>query len=191
LTQVKVVVGLGNPGKKYERSRHNLGFSVVDRLAEKNRVAVTRKKYESLIGEWNRDGEKVLLVKPQTYMNRSGQALRSLLRYLPLEAEDLIVIHDDLDLPFGRIRIRQQGSAGGNRGMLSVLETLGDKAFIRLRIGIGRPPPAVDPADFVLQSFSPDETGRLDDVTSRAVEAVQCLLDEGARRAMEKFNRAE
>ncbi|MGH7767022.1 MAG: aminoacyl-tRNA hydrolase [Candidatus Binatia bacterium] len=188
---MKVVVGLGNPGKKYERSRHNLGFSVMDRLADKNRVAVTRKKYESLIGEWNRDGEKVLLVKPQTFMNRSGQALRSLLRYLPVEAEDLIVIHDDLDLPFGRIRIRQQGSAGGNRGMLSVLEALGDRPFIRLRIGIGRPPPAVDPADFVLQSFSPDETGRLDDVTARAVEAVQCLLDEGARRAMEKFNRAE
>ncbi len=188
---VKVIVGLGNPGKKYEKTRHNLGFLVVDRLAEKNGVAVTRTKYEALVGEWNRDGEKDLLVKPQTYMNRSGATLHSLLRYLPVEADDFIVIHDDLDLPFGRIRIRRQGSAGGNRGMLSVLEALGDSAFVRLRIGIGRPPPAVDPADFVLQKFSPDEAGRLNDVVSRAVEAVQCLLDEGPHRAMEKFNRSE
>lgn len=188
---VKVVVGLGNPGKKYERTRHNLGFSVVDRLAEKNGVAVARKKYQSLTGEWNKDGEKILLVKPQTYMNRSGQALQSLLRYLPVEAEDLVVVHDDLDLPFGRIRIRRQGSAGGNRGMLSVLAALGERAFVRLRIGIGRPPPAIDPADFVLQSFSPDEAGRLNDIVCKAAEAVECFVEEGAQRAMEKFNRAE
>jgi peptidyl-tRNA hydrolase, PTH1 family len=188
---VKLIVGLGNPGKKYERTRHNLGFMVADRLAAKHGVAVTRKKYDSFIGEWNRGGEKVLLVKPQTYMNRSGQALRSLLRYLPVEAEDVAVIHDDLDLPFGRIRIRQQGSAGGHNGMLSILEVLGERAFSRLRIGIGRPPPGMDPTDFVLQGFSPDEAARLNDIVSKAADAVECLLDEGARRAMEKFNRAE
>ncbi len=188
---VKVIVGLGNPGKKYERTRHNLGFLVLDRLAKKNGVAVTRKKYEALVGEWNRDGEKVLLVKPQTYMNRSGETLQSLLRYLPVENEDLVVIHDDLDLPFGRIRIRQQGSPGGHRGMISATGVLGEQGFSRLRIGIGRPPPAVEPADFVLQRFSPDEADRLNEVIGRATEAVECLLQEGAHRAMEKFNRAE
>lgn len=188
---MKVIVGLGNPGKKYERTRHNFGFSVVDRLAGRNGVVVARKKYESLVGEWHREGDKVLLVKPQTYMNRSGQAVQSLLRYLPVEAEDLVIIHDDLDLPFGRIRLRQQGSAGGNRGMISILEALGDGAFVRLRIGIGRPSPALDPADFVLQSFSADEAARLNDIISRAADAVESLLEEGPRRAMEKFNRAE
>jgi PTH1 family peptidyl-tRNA hydrolase len=185
---VKVVVGLGNPGKKYERTRHNLGFMVVDRLAAENRVAFTEKeRHDALIGEWNRDGEKVLLVKPLTYMNQSGKTLES----LPVEKENIVLIHDDLDLPFGRMRIRQQGSPGGHRGMISATGVLGEQGFSRLRIGIGRPPPGVDPAVFVLQKFSPDEAARLDEIISKAVEAVQCLLDEGARRAMEKFNRAE
>ena len=188
---VKLIVGLGNPGKKYEQARHNVGFLVVDRLAAKNSVAVAKRKHESLIGEWDRDGEKVLLVKPQTYMNRSGQALRSLLRYLPVEAGDLVLIHDDLDLPFGRIRIRQRGGTGGHRGMVSVLEALGEGAFFRLRVGIGRPPAGVDPTDFVLERFSSEERARLDEIISRASDAVECLLHEGARRAMEKFNRSE
>lgn len=187
---MKVIVGLGNPGKKYDRSRHNMGFLVVDRLAGKHGVAIATAKHDSLLGDWNRGGDKILLVKPQTYMNRSGQALNSLLRRRPLDPEDLVVIHDDLDLPFGRIRLRLQGSAGGNRGMLSILEALGDRPFVRLRIGIGRPPPGVDPADFVLQKFAPDEKSRLEDLLSRAVEAVESLLEEGAERTMEKFNRA-
>jgi PTH1 family peptidyl-tRNA hydrolase len=188
---VKVIVGLGNPGKKYERTRHNLGFMVVDRLAEENCVTVAQKKHESLIGEWNRDPEKVLLVKPQTYMNLSGNALQSLLSYYRVEAENVVVAHDDLDLPFGRIRIRRQGSPGGHRGMISVTGALGEQAFSRLRIGIGRPPPGIDPKDFVLQKFSPEESTRLDEVVTRAADAIKCLLDDGAARAMEKFNRAE
>lgn len=188
---MKLIIGLGNPGKKYERTRHNVGFLVLDRLAAKNGIAITKKKHESLIGEWNRGGDRILLAKPQTFMNLSGQALQGLLHYQKFQAQDVLVVHDDLDLPFGRIRIREQGSAGGHRGMISVLEMLRGKSFCRLRIGIGRPPPGVDPADFVLQSFSPDEAVRLDEIVSRAVEAIECLLDEGARRAMEKFNRAE
>ena len=188
---MKLIVGLGNPGKKYERTRHNLGFVVLDRLAAQNGILVAKRKYESLIGEWNKDGEQALLVKPQTYMNQSGAAVRSLLRYLPVEAGDLILIHDDLDLPFGRIRIRRQGSAGGHRGMLSVLGVLGEEVFYRVRVGIGRPLPGIDPTDFVLQSFSPEETARLDEVISRAADAVECLLQEGAHRAMEKFNWAK
>ena len=188
---VKLIVGLGNPGKKYERTRHNIGFLVVDRLAAKNSIVLTKKKYDSLVGDWNSGGERVLLVKPQTYMNRSGQALRSLLRYLPVEAGDLVLIHDDLDLPFGRIRIRQRGGAGGHRGMVSVLEALGEEAFFRLRVGIGRPPTGVEPTDFVLENFSPGELAQLDEIISRATDAVECLLRDGARRAMEKFNRSE
>jgi len=117
---VKLIVGLGNPGKKYDRTRHNIGFVVLDRLAEEGGVAIVKEKHQALIGEWSRGGEKILLVKPQTYMNLSGQALQSLLSYNRVEAEDVVVIHDDLDLPFGRIRIRRQGSAGGHRGMISI-----------------------------------------------------------------------
>jgi len=188
---VKLIVGLGNPGKKYERTRHNVGFLVIDRLAAQNGIAVAKRKYDSLVGDWNSGGERVLLVKPQAYMNRSGQALRSLRRYLPVEAGDLVLIHDDLDLAFGRIRIRQRGGAGGHRGMVSVLEAVGEEAFFRLRVGIGRPPAGVDPTDFVLENFAPEELARLDGIVSRAADAVECLLREGPRRAMEEFNRSE
>ncbi len=188
---MKVIVGLGNPGKKYERTRHNLGFMVLDRLADKNGVAIDREKHRSLIAEWSRDGEKVLLVKPQTYMKLSGEALQKLLSYYPVEAEDIVVAHDDLDLPFGRIRMRRQGSPGGHRGMISVSGVLGAGAFSRLRIGIGRPPPGIEPKDYVLQKFSPEEAAGLDEIVSRAADAVECLLREGVERAMEKFNRAE
>ena len=186
---MKFIVGLGNPGRQYERTRHNLGFSVVDRLAKKEGVVFARKeRHDALVGEWNRVGKKVWLVKPLTYMNDSGKTLQS----LQVESnEDIVVIHDDLDLPFGRIRIRQQGSPGGHRGMISATGVLGEEGFSRVRIGIGRPPPGVEPKEFVLQKFSPEEAAELDAVIQRAADAVKCLLDEGARRAMEKFNRSE
>lgn len=185
---MKVVLGLGNPGKKYERTRHNLGFLVVDRLASGNRIAINKRKYDSLIGDWQTDGEKFLLVKPQTYMNRSGTAVKRLFRYFPVTAGDLVVIQDDLDLPFGRIRIRAKGGAGGHLGVLSIMETLGEEGFFRVRVGIGRPPPNIDPTDFVLEPFSTEETAQLDRVISRAANAVECLLEEGIHRAMERFN---
>ena len=183
-------MGLGNPGKKYERTRHNSGFLVVDRIAAEKRIPVKARKYESVVGNWQIGGERVLLVKPQTYMNQSGHALKSLLRYLPIGVQDLVIIHDDLDLPFGRIRIRSKGGAGGHRGVLSILEVLGEEDFFRVRVGIGRPPAGMDPTDYVLDAFSPDEAARLDDVLGRASAAIECLLQEGSRRAMEKFNRA-
>ena len=188
---MKVVVGLGNPGKKYAHTRHNLGFLVVDRIAAENRVTVKRKKQDSLIGEWQTNGERVLLVKPQTFMNHSGEAARQLLRLFPFTVKDLIVIHDDLDLPFGRIRIRPRGGAGGHRGMVSILEALGEEGFFRVRVGIGRPPTGVDPTDYVLEPFSREERAHLDQLVSRAAEAVGCLLEQGPQRAMEIFNRAE
>jgi peptidyl-tRNA hydrolase, PTH1 family len=187
---VKVVLGLGNPGKKYEQTRHNLGFMVVDRLASQNGVVVRRKKYHSLVGDWQTDGEKVLLAKPQSYMNRSGMAVSSLCRDLGVQAKDLIVIYDELDLPFGRIRIRQKGGSAGHQGVLSILEALGDQNFIRVRVGVGRPPQEIDPSDYVLEPFSPGESILIRDIVGRAAEAVEALLEKGPHRAMEIFNRA-
>jgi len=168
-----------------------LGFAVVDRIASENRVAVQKEKHNSLIGDWQTDGEKILLVKPQTFMNRSGAAIKPLFRYFPVTIEDLVVVHDDLDLPFGRIRIRLGGGAGGHRGVLSVLEMLGEEGFFRVRVGIGRPPAGSDPTDYVLEPFSPEESPRLEQIVSRAAAAVKCLLEQGPQRAMETFNRAE
>ena len=187
---MKLVVGLGNPGKKYERTRHNLGFLVIDRIATQNEVAVKKKLCDASVGEWSSDGEKVLLVKPQTYMNRSGAAVMGLLREFRASPEDLVVIYDDLDLPFGRIRIRPKGSAGGHRGVRSVIESVAGAPFYRLRIGIGRSPVGVNPEDYVLERFDSQEVGELDDIISRAAEAVVTLVKEGGQRAMERFNRA-
>lgn len=186
---MKFIVGLGNPGKRYERTRHNLGFLVVDELAKRNGLEFSRRdKYDALVAEWNRSGERAWLVKPLTYMNASGKTLQN----LQFESSaDVVVVHDDLDLPFRRIRIRQQGSPGGHRGMISATGVLGEAGFPRIRLGIGRPPAGVDPKDFVLQKFLPEEVSHLDEVIARAADAVQCLLDEGPVRAMEKFNRAE
>ncbi|MFQ5849832.1 MAG: aminoacyl-tRNA hydrolase [Candidatus Binatia bacterium] len=187
---MKIVMGLGNPGKRYERVRHSLGFMVVDRFASEKEVAVKERKYRSLIGSCQVGREKILLVKPQTYMNRSGEAVRCLFRYLPVRPQDLVVVHDDLDLPFGHIRIRARGGPGGHRGILSILDALGEQGFFRVRVGIGRPPPGVDPSDYVLAPFPPGETALVDQVALRAAGAVDSLLGEGSHRAMEKFNRA-
>jgi len=163
---------------------------VVDRFASQRRITLERKKYQSLIGYWQMDSEKILLVKPQTYMNRSGEAIRALFRYLPAVPQDLVVIHDDLDLPLGRIRLRPSGGAGGHRGVRSILEALQEEDYFRVRLGIGHPPPGVDPADYVLRPFPAEETDLADEVVSRAAEALESFLAEGPHRAMEKFNRA-
>jgi peptidyl-tRNA hydrolase, PTH1 family len=186
---VKLVVGLGNPGQKYERTRHNLGFWVVDHVAGSAGTAVSEELCHALIGEFSSDGQRVLLAKPQTYMNRSGAVVKALLGHFETGAENLVVVYDDLDLPFGRIRIRPEGGAGGHRGMLSIIETLVGAQFYRVRVGIGRPPEGVDPADFVLEPFAPDEAERITELVSRASQSVVCLLREGGQRAMEEFNR--
>jgi PTH1 family peptidyl-tRNA hydrolase len=187
---VKLLVGLGNPGRRYEGTRHNLGFLIIDQIARQLQISVQKKLCDTLVGEGSRDGEQVLLIKPQTYMNRSGQSVKCLLDHLGVTAEDLVVIHDDLDLAFGRIRIRPSGGAGGHRGILSIMETLTGGQFYRVRVGIGRPPAEVVAVDFVLERFTPQEADQLSQVVSRAAEAVDCLLREGGLRAMEQFNRA-
>lgn len=188
---MKVVLGLGNPGQKYQGTRHNLGFLVVDRIASGNQILVNRSRHRSLIGDWRVGDERVVLVKPQTYMNQSGEAVRLLFRYFPVVARDLVVIHDDLDLPFGRMRIRQRGGAGGHRGVLSILDALGEEDFFRVRVGVGRPPQGMDSTDYLLQPFAPAEAELLEGVVSRAAQAVEILLQEGPQRAMERFHRSE
>jgi PTH1 family peptidyl-tRNA hydrolase len=186
---VKLVVGLGNPGRKYERTRHNIGFLIVDRIATEKAVVVKKQFCDALVGEWSNNGERILLAKPQTYMNRSGESVRELLQEFRASAKDLVIVYDDLDLPFGRIRIRPGGSAAGHRGVLSVMENLQGAPFHRVRVGIGRPPEGMEAADYVLETFSPHEVAELGDVISRASEAVICLLQDGVQRAMERFNR--
>jgi len=187
---VKLVVGLGNPGKKYQLTRHNLGFLIIDHVATRNEVVIKKRRCHALIGEWSSNDEKVLLVKPQTYMNHSGQAVKELMRELNATNEDLVVIYDDLDLPFGRLRIRPKGSAGGHRGLRSIMEHVGEAPFYRLRVGIGRPPEGMNAEDYVLDPFDPQERCELKDLVSRAAEAVLTLLNDGGQRAMERFNRA-
>jgi peptidyl-tRNA hydrolase, PTH1 family len=188
---VKLIVGLGNPGRKYDRTRHNIGFRVVDSIAEQNRVAIKKRSCDSLVGELIIMGEPVLLAKPQTYMNLSGHAVQALLKDTRSSPENLVVIYDELDLPFGRIRVRQKGSAAGHRGAMSIIESLAGAPFYRVRVGIGRPQQGVDPADFVLRPFSPDEVEQLDAVVARAAKAAVSILEEGGDRAMEKFNRVD
>ena len=188
---MKLVVGLGNPGKKYQRTRHNLGFLVIDRLAKQNELTVKQKVGDALVGEFERNGEKIVLAKPQTFMNRSGLAVIELLGKYRGTAEDLLVVYDDLDLPFGRIRIRPQGSAGGHGGIKSILECLAGAPFCRVRVGIGRPPENVDPVDYVLEPFNTAESSELSEKIDRAAAAVEGILGDGIKRAMERFNRPQ
>ena len=195
----KLVMGLGNPGRRYARSRHNLGFLLIDRVADYSGVPVTRETCESLVGQRQREWtpvtaewlEPLVLAKPQTYMNHSGVAAAALTRRFGARGADLVVAYDDLDLPFGRLRIRCGGSAGGHRGLASVLHHLADRDFVRLRVGIGRPPAGVDAVDYVLSRFSPEELESLDGVLSRAAEAVEAIASKGPVWAMENFNRVQ
>lgn len=187
---MKLVIGLGNPGRKYERTRHNVGFLVVDHIASQNEVKVKSRRCNALVGEWSSHGEKVVLAKTQGYMNRSGESVKALIREFNAGPEDIVLVYDDLDLPFGRIRIRSKGSAGGHRGVASVIDSLAGAQFDRVRVGIGRPPQGMDSADYVLETFSAQEVADLDDVISRASQAVTCLLHDGSQKAMARFNSA-
>jgi PTH1 family peptidyl-tRNA hydrolase len=188
---VKFVVGLGNPGEQYRCTRHNLGFSVIDQLARQNNISLDRILCNALIGEVDNNGEKLILAKPQTFMNRSGIAVHALLNEFSRSAEDLLVVYDDLDLPFGRIRIRPYGSAGGHRGIVSMTESLAGAAFSRVRVGIGRPPQGLNAVDYVLAPFSAAEASELPDLIVKVAAAIEAVLKDGTERAMEIFNRAQ
>lgn len=187
---MKLIVGLGNPGKRYQATRHNVGFLVIDELARQNRIALDEERCGALVGEWRCGGTLLVLAKPQSFMNRSGMAVKDLLDHYQVTADDLVVVFDDLDLPFGRIRIRPRGGAAGHRGILSIQEHLPDAPFCRVRVGIGRPPEGMEATDYVLEPFNAAEQDGLREVIERAAASVECILDEGVERAMNRFNRA-
>jgi PTH1 family peptidyl-tRNA hydrolase len=184
---VKIIVGLGNPGIYYERTRHNIGFKVLDRLAEINHILVSNKRFKSLYGIGRIDSERVILIKPMTLMNRSGDAVKKALHFFQVGIEDLIVIHDDLDLPFGRLRFKQRGGDGGHQGVRSIVESIGRNTFLRLKIGIGRPPQRMDPADYVLTPFGEVQYSDLEQIVSRAAEALKVLVLEDLGTAMNRY----
>ncbi len=186
---MKVVVGLGNPGKEYERDRHNIGFMVVDAFARKHGFEFRRRKFRSTLAEGRFGPEKLLLSKPLTFMNLSGEAVAPLVAFYKLPSESLLVVADDLDIPLGEIRLRPKGGSGGHNGLKSIIDHLGTREFPRLRIGIGRPPAGVDPADYVLQPFSPEEIPVVELVVERAVGAIETWILRGIETAMNEFNR--
>ena len=184
-----MLVGLGNPGGKYERSRHNVGFRTIDGLCKKLGCRADRLRLKALTGFCELGGEKVLLVKPMTYMNLSGQAVRPLADYYKIPPEHILVVFDDVSLPVGKLRVRPDGSAGGHNGVKSLIAELGTQDFPRIRIGVGeKPHPDYDLADWVLSSFSSQEEKLLAPVLERAIEAAEAVIEEGPARAMNRFN---
>ena len=188
---MKIVVGLGNPGSRYDGTRHNVGFLFVDRFARHLGILTNQRQCDALTGQGKCDDTSLLLAKPQTYMNRSGVAVAALLLAHGATAADLVVVYDDLDLPLGRIRVRASGSAGGHRGMSSIIDHMGPMRFSRIRIGIGRPPEGVAVIDYVLARFNDDEIGAVSRAVDRSVEALDSLVRHGAATAMAVYNRAE
>lgn len=187
-----VVAGLGNPTKEYENTRHNVGFSVIDRLAQKHGIPLKEQKHKGLLGRGMIGEKKVILVKPLTYMNLSGECIREVLEYYKVDSpEHLIVICDDINLEPGRIRIRKKGSAGGHNGLKNIIAHLGSDVFVRIRVGIGEKPAGYDLADYVLGHFAGAEKERMEDAQTDACSAVETLLLEGADAAMNRFNRRE
>jgi PTH1 family peptidyl-tRNA hydrolase len=185
---VSLVIGLGNPGRRYAQTRHNVGFQIVTRLAEKHRLSFSRMQNEALVATGRIGDVRVVLAKPQTWMNESGGAVGPLARFYKVELPRLLVVYDDLDIPAGTMRLRSEGGSGGHKGMRSIIERLGTQDFPRLRVGIGRPPGRMDPVDYVLLPFARDEESLMDVTRERAVEAIECFLAEGITAAMNQFN---
>ena len=184
-----LIVGLGNPGDKYENTRHNVGFMTVDILAERLRIPVQKLKYKALTNTAELGGQKVLLMKPVTYMNLSGEAVRQAADFYKIPPERVLVISDDVSLPVGKLRIRAGGSAGGHNGLKNIIAQLGSDRFPRVKIGVGeKPHPDYDMADWVLSKFTGEDKKAIDAAILRAADAVECLLKEGPDRAMNRFN---
>jgi len=183
-----LIVGLGNPGPQYADNRHNLGFMVADELARRGRAAAAREKFGAELTEVTLGGERLLLCKPQEFMNVSGQAVARVAGFWKIALADIIVVHDELDLPFDRIKLGAGGGPGGHNGVKSIISALGDPAFARVRVGIGRPAPGRDPADYVLSDFSRAEAAGLAELVGRAADAVEAIVRDGLTTAMNRFN---
>ena len=183
-----LIAGLGNPGPKYRHNRHNVGFMVLDAFAEHTQIPIQRVQFRTLVGKGLFHEVRLVLAKPQTYMNVSGQAVVPLMKFYKIPPERMIVVHDDLDLPFGTLRLRPEGGAGGQHGVESIITKLGRRDFARLRIGIGRPPGRMDPRDYVLHNFDPPEVEFLPAVLQHAVDAIISFIQDGIEKAMNDFN---
>lgn len=182
------IVGLGNPGDKYENTRHNVGFLTIDYLSRKFDIKVKKLKFKSMYGQGEISGQKVMLIKPQTYMNSSGEAIRELRNYYNFDMDKLIVIVDDIDINFGTIRIKAKGSSGSHNGMKSIIYNLVDDSFPRIKIAVGKKPEYMDLANFVLSGFTEKEVEIIRDEIALASDAVEMILDSGVEKAMNKFN---
>lgn len=189
-TESVLIAGLGNPGREYRNNRHNIGFMAVDVLAERLDVKFTRMESQALVAKGQHGATRLILAKPQTYMNLSGQAIGALQRFYKVPLDRLLVIYDDVDLPFGVLRLRPKGGSAGQKGMKSIIERLGTQDFPRLRLGIGRPPGRMQTPDFVLQDFGPGDQADLKDILSRAAEAALVFTSDGLNTAMNQFNPA-
>ena len=185
---MKIIAGLGNPGDPYRLTRHNMGFLVVDALADDCGIAIQKKKFEALLGDARIGEQRVLFVKPQTFMNLSGQSIRQVIDFYQITTDDLLVVHDDLDLPFGTLRIKVGGGDGGHNGIRSLIEHLGDGTFTRVRLGIGKPAFKEDTERYVLQPFPKADLEQLAEIVRTACEAVRDIFASGVRPAMNRFN---
>lgn len=188
MTETYLIVGLGNPGREYRETRHNVGFMLLDRLTVKLNAHFTRLQSKALVASANYQERKIILAKPQTFMNLSGQSVQGLMHFYKLPLENLLIAHDDLDLPVGTIRIRPDGGSAGQKGMTSILERFGTDEFPRLRLGIGRPPGQMQAPDYVLQDFSNADLTFISETLNRAVEAALTWVTDGLEAAMNKYN---
>lgn len=185
-----IITGLGNPGREYENTRHNIGFDVIERLAEQEHISVLEKKHKAIIGKGFVEGQKCILARPQTFMNLSGESVRMLMDYYKVdETSELIVISDDVSLGLGQLRIRKEGSAGGHNGLKNIIAHLGHDTFIRVRMGVGEKPAGYDLADYVLGHFTAQERKVMDEAAERATDAIRTIVVKGPDAAMNEFNR--
>ena len=183
-----IIAGLGNPGKQYDGTRHNVGFSVIDELADKYNISVDTSKHKGMIGKGVIEGNKVILVKPMTYMNNSGECIREVMDYYKADLDELIVVFDDISLAPGKLRLRPKGSAGGHNGIKSIIAHMGSEGFKRVKYGVGDKPKGWDLADWVLGHFDADVKPALEEGNKKACDAIVCILNEGIESGMNKFN---
>ncbi|MDF2591728.1 MAG: peptidyl-tRNA hydrolase [Clostridia bacterium] len=184
-----VIVGLGNPGDRYAGTKHNIGFITIDYLAEQSGIKLNKTKHKAILGEGTIGGEKVLLVKPQTFMNLSGQSVMDIVNFYKVPSQNLIVIYDDIDLPVGKVRIRPSGSSGTHNGMRNIIYLINNQEFPRIRIGVGKQPDYMDLADYVMTKFNGEEKPLMEDAVKRSAMAVEEIVKSGINIAMNKYNK--
>jgi PTH1 family peptidyl-tRNA hydrolase len=187
--RVHLVAGLGNPGQIYADTRHNAGFLVIDALAERHGIGVQRQKFDVVFGRGRIAGTEVVLAKPQAFMNRSGPPLRRLADYFRIRCRQMIIVHDDIDLAFERLKIKEKGGDGGHRGIRSAIDAFGENRFVRVRVGVGRPQFDGDVVNHVLNQFNTDEQAGLDELIQQACQAIETILAKGTREGMNRYNR--